>query len=188
VFGGAAPGLVATRAEETVGYGDLSEDENVRRLLRERPEASCSSSPLYRWERKCSGEQLNAAFRASGIGSNVGRAKQLEVTSRSPGGRVTGLRVMGTSGSVALDLQQVRSVLNHIPGDLPSTLFAIDVTRGAGGVVTGLHLWGGGSGHGAGMCQFCAMALARKGTTYDTILNRYYAGSRLVTLGGEPCR
>ena len=39
---------------------------------------------------------------------------------------------------------------------------------------------GGGNGHGVGMCQSGALAMAKKGYTYEMILSHYYQGCRVT--------
>ena len=43
--------------------------------------------------------------------------------------------------------------------------------------------WGGGFGHGVGMSQYGADAIARLGFDYKTILRFYYRGAEITTLG-----
>jgi stage II sporulation protein D len=41
-------------------------------------------------------------------------------------------------------------------------------------------LSGRGHGHGVGMCQYGAEAMAKKGAKMDAILTRYYPGATIV--------
>jgi stage II sporulation protein D len=41
---------------------------------------------------------------------------------------------------------------------------------------------GAGSGHGVGLCQTGALAMARAGAKAESILSHYYAGTSLVKL------
>jgi stage II sporulation protein D len=45
---------------------------------------------------------------------------------------------------------------------------------------TQLVLSGRGHGHGVGMCQYGAEAMAKKGAKMDAILTRYYPGATIV--------
>jgi stage II sporulation protein D len=49
-----------------------------------------------------------------------------------------------------------------------------------GGRVAFLSIAGGGNGHGVGMCQGGAIAMAKKGYTYRMILQHYYPGCDVV--------
>ena len=48
--------------------------------------------------------------------------------------------------------------------------------KNAEGKLTGVALYGGGNGHGVGMSQYGANALAKEGKSYDEILKWYYTG------------
>jgi stage II sporulation protein D len=45
----------------------------------------------------------------------------------------------------------------------------------------GFEAFGGGWGHGVGLCQTGAVGMAEKGATYDEILKHYYQGIDLAT-------
>jgi stage II sporulation protein D len=66
------------------------------------------------------------------------------------------------------------------PDTLRSTLFT--VRRDTGGQFV---MEGRGWGHGHGMCQTGAIALAARGAAWDVILLRYYAGARLTKMQTE---
>mgnify|MGYP003304019956 CR=1 FL=1 len=54
------------------------------------------------------------------------------------------------------------------PSILPSGYFALEWEGDI------LHFYGGGNGHGVGMCQYSANDYAKKGKTFDEILNVFY--------------
>jgi len=65
-------------------------------------------------------------------------------------------------------------------GILRSSLFKVAVKKDRHGRVTEVLASGGGNGHGAGMCQVGALAQARAGRDYVTILRSYYTGIELL--------
>jgi stage II sporulation protein D len=65
-------------------------------------------------------------------------------------------------------------------GILRSSLFKVAVKKDRRGRVTEVIASGGGNGHGAGMCQVGALAQARAGRDYQTILRFYYTGVELA--------
>jgi len=85
------------------------------------------------------------------------------------------LRVDGTGGSRTLSGKALRAALGSRL--LKSTLFEVQ-RSGEGFVFTGA-----GYGHGVGMSQWGARALARDGADYRRILARFYPGARLQRLG-----
>ncbi len=60
---------------------------------------------------------------------------------------------------------------------LPSGFFAVKEMRNAEGVLTGVALYGGGYGHGVGMSQYGAKALAEQGKTAAEIIAHYFPGT-----------
>jgi len=101
----------------------------------------------------------------------------LEITKRSPSGRVIGLRARDASGrSREWKGFEIRRIL-----DLPETLFDfIKITDEHGEKI--LRFFGRGWGHGVGLCQNGAYGMARAGRTYDEILRHYYQGIRLESM------
>ncbi|HEX6200368.1 MAG TPA: SpoIID/LytB domain-containing protein, partial [Thermoanaerobaculia bacterium] len=98
----------------------------------------------------------------------------LEIVERGVSGRVGTLRLLGTGGrSELVEGLAVRWTL-----DLPDTKF--DARRvSEPGREPGWLFTGGGWGHGVGMCQIGAYALAGRGLGYREILEHYYTGVRL---------
>jgi stage II sporulation protein D len=167
-FHSSAGGRTAS-AEEVWG-------EPVPYLL-SRAVAGEDGSPHAAWRLGVSAGELGAALARAG--KSVGEPRELRILERSPSGRVGLLRVDGAAGSRTLSGKGLRAALG--PQRLKSTLF--DVRRSAGGFVFS----GAGYGHGVGMSQWGARALAREGADYRAILERFYPGTRLRRLeGGGP--
>ena len=92
-------------------------------------------------------------------------------TDRTPSGRVRTVEFVGTKGRVSLSGNDLRSMFS-----LPSTLFDIRAGR------TEVVFSGYGSGHGLGLSQWGAKALADSGKGYKDILLYYYSGVTLEKL------
>jgi spoIID/lytB domain protein len=90
---------------------------------------------------------------------------------RSPSGRVRSAEFVGTKGRITLSGNDLRSTFS-----LPSTLFSIRVGK------TDINFSGYGSGHGLGLSQWGAQALADKGKSYKDILFHYYTDVTLEKL------
>lgn len=110
---------------------------------------------------------LSSAGVSVGVGAMVG----LEVTRRTPSGRVERIEVRGLPRREALQGKRLRRVLRGL--GLRSTLFDIRTTD------EGVAFVGSGHGHGVGMSQWGARALAERGVSYQRILARFYPGTRL---------
>ncbi|MEE3326299.1 MAG: SpoIID/LytB domain-containing protein [Myxococcota bacterium] len=161
VFHSAAGGRTAS-AEEVWGR-DLS-------YLVSREVDGEDDSPDTYWRLALSKSTLEGVLRNQG--HRVGGVKGLRVTSRSASGRVLSLRVRGTRGQVELSGVWLRNALG--PRTLKSTLF--ELREGEDGRFVFI---GSGRGHGVGMSQWGARALARRGVSYSQILSGFYPGTRL---------
>lgn len=131
-----------------------------------RPDAA-GPSPYDHWD-----VRLNAATIAAtvaGFGENVGTVTGLRVLGRSGSGRVDNLEVLGSRGTATLTGVQLADVARS--WGLRSTRFA---------VLSGLSVSGEGWGHGVGMSQYGARSLAEEGYDFTQILAYYYPHTRLV--------
>jgi stage II sporulation protein D len=155
-------------------------------------DAWCKSSRHFRWvERWTGAEALSLLNRhgpeQSGIAPPRGGWKELRdvrVASRTPSGRVRELAFVTDQGTIVVYADRTRWVLRRPEsaggGILRSSLFKVAVKKDRRGRVTEVIASGGGNGHGAGMCQVGALAQARAGRDYQTILRFYYTGVELA--------
>lgn len=108
--------------------------------------------------------------------AELGRLDRVRITEWTPSGRVRAVAFAGPGAEVEVERLDIRFALRDADGGiLGSTDFEI-VPRDDGG----LELHGRGYGHGAGMCQWGAIARARAGQTYEHILAVYYPGAELT--------
>jgi stage II sporulation protein D len=91
---------------------------------------------------------------------------------RSDSGRATKVRVRGTKGAQVMEARALRTALGA--SVIRSTLFEI---REAGGKIVFV---GSGHGHGVGMSQWGAQAMAESGADYRAILAAFYPGTTLL--------
>lgn len=149
----------------------------------------CALSPQYRWR-----EEWTAAEFAANVArfapqysvplpkAGVGDLQDVTVLRRSHSGRVWTLRISTTTGDIDVPAYSLRQVLRR-PGNagsiLRSNLFKIAVRRDVAGRTVAVIASGAGSGHGVGLCQTGALAMARGGAKADQILQHYYAGTSL---------
>jgi len=131
-----------------------------------RPDATGATGP-DRWQVRIAPSLAGAGL--ARLGLNVGSVSRLRVLTRSPSGRVDGLEVAGSDGSVSLNRAQLATL---------APLWGLKSMRFS---VTGaLTVLGEGWGHGVGMSQDGARALAERGYDYTQILGYYYPNTRLV--------
>lgn len=149
----------------------------------------CKISPQYRWTEVWEvGEFLDILNRTySQVIAPTNRLmrvlRDVRVETRSPSGRVARLVVETDAGTFPMYGDLVRRALLRPkrargaggPGAiLRSALFKIGVARTADGTPFAVVASGAGYGHGVGMCQMGAIAMARRGEEFRDILRHYY--------------
>jgi stage II sporulation protein D len=152
----------------------------------------CALSPQYRWREEWTAEQFASVLEHNAPAqkvelpaAGVGEIRDVNVDARSHSGRVWRLRITTSTGEIVVPAYSVRQVLRR-PGSsgaiLRSNLFKIGVRRDASGRVLEVIASGAGSGHGVGMCQTGALAMARGGARAADILAHYYASTEVRKL------
>ena len=128
--------------------------------------AYCSGKPNYSWQTSFGRDSLDAvASRLAGKGCRV-RTVSLETDRES--GRVKYLHLATDHGSLRITGSDFRAAMG-----LRSTAFTVSIR---GRIVS---FTGRGWGHGSGMCQDGAIAMAETGASYREILQQYYSGVSL---------
>ena len=105
---------------------------------------------------------------------HLGNVRGVRILERS-GNRVKRLQIVGSSRSVDLSGNRFRLLLD--PAKLKSTAFTMKRTGRS------IVFEGKGYGHGVGMSQWGAMAMADAGYDYRRILNFYYSGVTMERIG-----
>ena len=185
VWGEEEPGYFAVRPCGDFVVPDLSNERVAEEFLKNPPKAFCNPeqhpypSPwdedkLFRWTREYDKAELGELF-AKKTNVNIGAIQVLHVKHRSPSGRITELHVTGDKGKTVLYGElEIRRALSE--SHLPSSYFI--VTHSQNSVV----LFGGGWGHGVGLCQLGAVAMAKDGWSMEQILAHYYPNTTLESL------
>jgi stage II sporulation protein D len=156
-------------------------DSQLERWLKTKPHAYCGDPRAdgggnFRWKRTFSLKKLTAAVNEY---YNVGSIRSIKVLKRGVSGRVLKLRIGGTRTGVTIYKElEIRRVL----GKLKSTMFVVDVKRDSAGVPVSFTFYGGGWGHGVGMCQAGAEGMALQGFDHAAILKHYFTGAEIVKL------
>jgi stage II sporulation protein D len=127
-------------------------------------------SPDTYWRARVSGPTLSRALEPLGI--RVGPVRELRVLERSRSGRALRVSVRGARGTEELNARALRSALGDTV--IRSTMFQIRADA------QGFVLVGSGYGHGVGMSQWGAEAMAERGASYREILATFYPGTRLT--------
>ncbi len=141
------------------------------------PEAVRSSE--YRWLRILKHKDIE--FRVN-RNYGTGALKEIVPLRRAASGNVNSIRFVGSKKTVDIDREHlIRNILGF--GSLKSTLFSMETNRFPDGRVRNYWLYGGGWGHGIGLCQSGAAGMAGKyGKKYREILDFYFPGTAVSRL------
>jgi len=170
---------------------DLTDEETFSQFIKGCPEGYESEFGMYRWTAKLTGKQVGE--KVTGIGDIV----DLTMEERSTGGIGKTLLVKGTAGSKEITGEgQIRAMLgntemeirqhkgNVLTGwdSLPSAFIAIEKEEGESEGDASFIIYGGGYGHGVGMSQNGAQAMAKAGKSYKQILELFYDGTEVAEI------
>ena len=142
-----------------------------------------SGKSSFRWHKKRTIEDLNQDLRKY-LGkirhplANFTTIERMEVTKRSPSGRILILTIKTDKGIVELAKNEVRSALEPPR----STLFYLEPIYDASKQLTAYAFIGGGFGHGVGLSQYGSYNLANLGWSAARILAFYYPGTNIQAL------
>ena len=122
------------------------------------------NSPHFNWVRKYKIIELNNLLESL----NLGEITNITPLSRSIAKRIMWIKITGTKREATIRGEEFRKLLK-----LPSSKFNLAIENNM------VKFTGSGYGHGLGMSQWGAKALAERSFTYDKILAHYYTGVRL---------
>ena len=126
----------------------------------------------YRWV-----TVISAADLAKKSGP-IGRVRRLVVEHRSGAGWADHLLVEGENGNKELKGDLIRSFL----GGIRSNLIWIETQLNPKGWPEAFIIYGGGWGHGVGLCQVGTLGLAQRGKSVEDILRHYFPEGSLEKL------
>lgn len=188
------------KIKETIdnNQNDLTQEEVLREYLTTVHEEDYEKEePWYRWSytvKDIDIDLLKKKLQECGISfTDFKKVKDMEITRRAAGGSAGALVITTDQGEIPVEGEyEIRYVLNQggkvirqdgsayeLSTILPSAYFVIDLQKGKKGI-TGFTLSGGGFGHGVGMSQNAAKAMAQSGKTYEQILAMFYWDCQLA--------
>jgi stage II sporulation protein D len=137
------------------------------------PETFCSRThnSKFRWQRVYDSEDFLLAF-----GYDIKKIEKLLPLEKSRSLRydAVGVSISGDYRVIRGDLK-IRSFFDS----LKSSAFVADVKYSKDGTPEMLFFWGGGFGHGSGLCQEGAREMAQESFDYKDILKHYYPGAQI---------
>ncbi|MCX8044713.1 MAG: SpoIID/LytB domain-containing protein [Desulfobacterota bacterium] len=175
----------------------ISDEESVERFIHSNPAAYCNVTDrallarilpdvdretlhFFRWRLDLTQEELQEILREK-TGIDFGDIINLEPLARGASGRIYRLRVHGTKADEVFGKElEIRRILSR--SHLYSSAFVVKSRVERGTVPSGFTLYGAGWGHGVGMCQIGAAAMAALGYDCKDILHHYFNGTHVLQL------
>ncbi|MBU1936237.1 SpoIID/LytB domain-containing protein, partial [bacterium] len=186
VWGGEGPAYLVSRACGELTIGNLKDEKAARDFLHQKPAAFCndefypyperwSEERHFRWRRDYSAKELENIIQNK-TGVEVGTLRELRPLVRGASGRILILEIIGSKRTLKLYRElEIRRALS--PSHLPSSCFIIE-PQGKG--PDRFIIIGGGWGHGVGLCQLGAVAMANQGWSAERILKHYYPNTKIT--------
>lgn len=141
------------------------------------PQLAERSRKTFRWKEVYTRQELEDLILAK-TGVDVGTLYDLVPVARGVSGRLIELEVIGSRRNLRLQKElKIREALSA--GRLFSSAFTVVMDQDEGGTPSSLTLLGAGRGHGVGLCQVGAAAMALEGKTLEEILAHYYPATEL---------
>lgn len=129
------------------------------------------TADFHDWTVQYTTDELSELVRTR-TGIDFGTIVALEAVERGPSGRIKYLRITGTLREEVIGKElAIRKALSS--SHLKSSAFEIEKSP------EGFVLKGRGWGHGVGLCQIGAAAMAAQGYDYRQILSHYYVGAEI---------
>lgn len=152
----------------------LSEEERGNLLQGIVKEYDMDNGGGYRWETEVD-KKLIARNLKDKLGVDIGEISNMEVLERGASGRIKRLEIRGGDGRIQIGKElTIRRIFST--SHLYSSAFEW-ADKG-----NTFHLRGKGWGHGVGLCQIGAAAMALAGRGFRDILGFYYPGSRIAEI------
>ncbi|MHB8091608.1 MAG: SpoIID/LytB domain-containing protein [Syntrophales bacterium] len=154
---------------------NVKDERLLKKIL---PAYDRKTADFFRWRVEYKREELEEIIRRKS-GIDFGVLQNLVPLQRGPSGRISSLRIEGTKAKVVVGKElEIRRWLS--PSHLYSSAFVVESKNGFSGAPSGFVLRGAGWGHGVGLCQIGAAAMASRGFTAEEILRHYFRGAALV--------
>lgn len=183
------PYLAALNDSRDTAIPDLTKEEEAERWIRSSAPSFCNvtdptvlrqvlnsydqeTPDFYRWTIHYSNKEISEIIKEKS-GIDFGKILKLEPLTRGTSGRITRLRIVGEKRTIIVGKElEIRKWLSK--SHLYSSAFVVDSDS------EGFTLTGAGWGHGVGLCQIGAAAMAHEGFSYQEILAHYFPGASLT--------
>ena len=129
----------------------------------------CGKSKHFSWKRRIKLSVLEESLKKAGY--NVDGIVSIDIKSRNRSNRINYLAITSSIGTADIPGKDFRIIIG--PNVLKSNNYDVSIIDGSA------VFQGKGWGHGAGMCQWGAYFMARKGYKASEILRYYYPGAEI---------
>jgi len=152
------------------------------RWIKYPPDILCAPSKYTfyaesRWIRIITQQELSLRLNRN---HDIGGIRKIIPVKRSASWHINQLMIEGTKGR--LQIEKENYIRNLVPGSLRTTNFIVEGYGRKNGLPEYFIFWGGGWGHGVGLCQSGAAGMAVKGYSYRDILRKYYKGAEIKNI------
>lgn len=148
----------------------------IEKQLKESLKGFDSATEYFSWEETVSDQEIEENIGAK-FGRNIGKILEMEISEKSASGRAVALLLKGEKGELTIGKElMIRRLLSD--SHLKSSYFSIGRDKLPGR----WRLKGKGWGHGVGLCQIGAAAMALTDFSAEEILAFYYPGTKLIKL------
>ena len=168
-------------ASEAIGPNPINE---IAPLNGHGPPAQCYQASVFHWTRKTTRQLVEERLRIFGKShdkeelARLGQLKAIEVKSVNPFGRARSMVISDQQGrAIEISAAQLRRALmrgDSEGGQASLQLLSENIRIKVDGDLIGIEGWG--FGHGVGLCQYGAQAMARAGQEAHAIVEFYYPG------------
>ncbi len=135
----------------------------------------CAASKDRKWSFDLTANELQRVLTQAGY--RVGTPTSIHIPAKADGGHALTVVIQSDTGVVVLPAEKLRSILGY--SHLRSTLFQVSTQAMPSTAATRFVFQGDGYGHGVGLCQYGARAMALGGARCDTILSRYFPSAMI---------
>ncbi len=151
--------------------------KQIAKWLKSSPPAYCGdprvASRNFRWKVKYTPKEMNGYVNKY---RDAGAVKDIRVLQRGVSGRALKIMIVGNRDNIIVHKElEIRRLL----GGLKSSMFIVETAWDSSGNPISFVFYGGGWGHGVGMCQAGVEGMALRGFKYPEILGHYYVKTEI---------
>jgi SpoIID/LytB domain protein len=166
-----------------LSHQSLENEQSFRRFIGLKDGFNETGRNVFRWNRQSNLTDLNKDLqeylkRRKDPRADFQTITSMQVTKRSPSGRILTMAVETDKGVIELYKNEVRSAFTPPR----STLFYLEPIYDNQKNLKAYAFIGGGFGHGVGLSQYGSYNLAKLGWSTDRILSFYYPGTKIQPL------